>query len=117
LPRAGAERRPAGTLQFPRRVGLRRPFPERAARRLRRPRRPCHQAMSVLRSGALVLFGATGDLAAKMLYPALQSLSQRGELEMPVIGIARSEWDDARLRDYARRSLEQHGGFDAKAFE
>lgn len=57
--------------------------------------------MADSRADAVVLFGATGDLARKKLFPALFRLFERGELTMPVIGVARSEWDDAGLRDYA----------------
>ncbi len=58
-----------------------------------------------LRSDAVVLFGATGDLARKKLFPALYHLAARGALDVPVIGVARSEWDDARLRDYAEAAV------------
>ena len=57
------------------------------------------------RSDAVVLFGATGDLARKKLFPALFRLFERGELDLPVIGVARSEWDDAELRQYAARAV------------
>ncbi|MDO5504297.1 MAG: glucose-6-phosphate dehydrogenase [Actinomycetia bacterium] len=50
---------------------------------------------------ALVLFGATGDLARKKLFPALFHLFARDELDVPVIGVARSDWDDEQLREYA----------------
>ncbi|MGH2718019.1 MAG: glucose-6-phosphate dehydrogenase [Actinomycetota bacterium] len=54
---------------------------------------------------ALVLFGATGDLAKKKLYPALYHLADEGHLNVPVIGVASSDWDDARLREYATQSV------------
>ncbi len=57
------------------------------------------------RSDAVVLFGATGDLARKKLFPALYNLAARGKLNIPVIGVARSDWDDQTLRDYAARSV------------
>ncbi|MBC7309982.1 MAG: glucose-6-phosphate dehydrogenase [Tetrasphaera sp.] len=57
------------------------------------------------RADAIVLFGATGDLARKKLYPALCDVCQRDGLEMPVIGVARSEWDDAELQEYAGRAV------------
>jgi glucose-6-phosphate 1-dehydrogenase len=53
---------------------------------------------------ALVIFGATGDLARKKLYPALFRLAARGRLRVPVVGVARSAWDDDQLRSYARES-------------
>lgn len=54
---------------------------------------------------ALVLFGITGDLAFKKLFPALYNLTARG-WDLPVIGVASSEWDDEKLRSRARDSLE-----------
>jgi glucose-6-phosphate 1-dehydrogenase len=65
---------------------------------------------------ALVLFGATGDLAYKKLYPALQGLVQRGRLRLPVIGVARSGWDLEKLRERMRQSLVEHGGVDPQAW-
>jgi glucose-6-phosphate 1-dehydrogenase len=58
---------------------------------------------------ALILFGVSGDLARKMLFPALYALSAAGRLDMPVIGVASSEWDDDTLRGRAREALEQSG--------
>jgi glucose-6-phosphate 1-dehydrogenase len=66
-----------------------------------------------------VFFGATGDLAYKEIFPALQGLVQRRRLDVPVIGVARSGWDLARLRDRARESLEHDAGkgkIDEEAF-
>jgi len=63
------------------------------------------QKMPDARADAIVLFGATGDLARKKLYPALCDVCQRDGLEMPVIGVARSEWDDAELQEYAGRAV------------
>ncbi len=60
------------------------------------------------RSDALVLFGATGDLAFKKLFPALYELELKGRLGMPVIGVALSEGDDETLRARARESLGTH---------
>jgi glucose-6-phosphate 1-dehydrogenase len=57
------------------------------------------------RSDALVLFGATGDLARRKLYPALYRLVRRRRLGVPVIGFASSEWDTEQLRVYARESI------------
>jgi glucose-6-phosphate 1-dehydrogenase len=61
------------------------------------------------RSDALVFFGATGDLALKMIFPALQALVKDGRLDVPVIGIAKAGWDVARLRERARESIEKYG--------
>jgi glucose-6-phosphate 1-dehydrogenase len=64
------------------------------------------------RSDAIVLFGASGDLAKKKLFPALAQLSRDDRLPARVVGVAASEWDDAQLRDYARRSIEEFGDGD-----
>src|SRR5262249_28974384 len=69
------------------------------------------------KSDALVFFGATGDLAYKQIFPALQALVKRGALNVPVIGVARSRWSDDQLRARARDSLEHHGGVDRGAFD
>jgi glucose-6-phosphate 1-dehydrogenase len=58
------------------------------------------------RADALVLFGATGDLACKMLFPALYRLAAAGQLDVPVIGVAASDWDDAALARYAADAVE-----------
>ena len=73
--------------------------------------------MTEPRSDALVFFGATGDLAYKKLFPALQAMIKRGELDMPVIGMARPSWTLDRLRERERASLVDAGGLDAAAFE
>ena len=67
-------------------------------------------------SDALVFFGATGDLAYKQIFPALQALVSRHELRIPIIGVARSGWSLEKLKARARESLEKHGGFDEAAF-
>jgi glucose-6-phosphate 1-dehydrogenase len=73
--------------------------------------------MSDSHSDALVFFGATGDLAYKKIFPALQAMLKRGHLNMPVIGVAKNGWDLDQLRKRAHDSLVQHGGLDAQAFE
>src|SRR5215831_11015203 len=68
-------------------------------------------------SDALVFFGATGDLAYKKIFPALQGMIQRGNLSVPVIGVAKSGWTVEKLRERALASLQEHGGgVDAAAF-
>jgi len=67
-------------------------------------------------SDALVFFGATGDLAYKKIFPALQALQKRGHLDVPVVGVAKAGWNVEQLRARARDSLEKHGGVDAAAF-
>jgi glucose-6-phosphate 1-dehydrogenase len=69
------------------------------------------------RSGALVLFGVTGDLAYQKIFPALQAMVQRKFLEGPVVGVARSGWTRETLLDRMRESLEEHGGVDRAAFD
>jgi glucose-6-phosphate 1-dehydrogenase len=69
-------------------------------------------------SDALVFFGATGDLAHKKVFPALQALAKRGHLNVPVIGVAKANWNLEQLRARARESVETHGGgVDAAAFD
>lgn len=65
---------------------------------------------------ALVFFGATGDLAHKKIFPALQSLAKRGNLDIPVIGIAKAGWTLDQLKLRARDSVEHYGGLDPEAF-
>lgn len=67
-------------------------------------------------SDAFVFFGATGDLAHKQIFPALQALIRHGRLNMPVIAVAKSGWTLEQLRERARDSLVQHGGVDEVAF-
>ena len=57
---------------------------------------------------ALVLFGATGDLAVRKLFPALYRLAKSGVLQVPVIGVARSDWTDDDFRRHARESVVEH---------
>src|SRR5271154_4549615 len=68
------------------------------------------------RSDALVFFGATGDLAYKKIFPALQAMIRRGHLNVPVIGVAKAGWNLEQLKARARDSLEKHGGLDTAAF-
>lgn len=71
--------------------------------------------MSELSCDALVFFGATGDLAYKKIFPALQAMVKRGALNVPVIGVAKSDWTLEQVRGRMRESLERHGGIDAAA--
>jgi glucose-6-phosphate 1-dehydrogenase len=73
--------------------------------------------MRNLQSDALVFFGATGDLAYKKIFPALQGMVKRGHLNVPVIGVAKAGWNLEQLRARAHDSLEKHGGVDSVAFE
>src|SRR4029434_6925476 len=73
--------------------------------------------MSTTHSDALVFFGATGDLAYKKIFPALQAMVKRGHLTVPVIGVAKAGWALDQLRARAHDSVEHHGGIDPAAFE
>ena len=68
-------------------------------------------------SDALVFFGATGDLAYKKIFPSLQALVKRGNLNVPIVGVAKAGWNLDQLRARAKDSLERHGGLDPAAFE
>jgi glucose-6-phosphate 1-dehydrogenase len=63
-----------------------------------------------MRAGALVLFGATGDLARKKLFPALYHLAAAKQLGVPVVGVAVSDWDDAQVRAYATEAVQAAEG-------
>jgi glucose-6-phosphate 1-dehydrogenase len=73
--------------------------------------------MTAPHSDALVFFGATGDLAFKKIFPALQAMAKRDHLNVPVIGVAKADWNLDQLKARARDSVEQHGGLDAAAFD
>ena len=60
-------------------------------------------------TGALVVFGITGDLARKMTFRALYRLEARGRLNCPVIGVAMDDWSDETMRQHARKALETSG--------
>ncbi len=68
------------------------------------------------RSDALVFFGATGDLAYKKIFPALQAMAGRGHLNVPVIGVAKSGWNRDQLIERAKQSVSEHDGLDPAAF-
>ncbi len=67
---------------------------------------------SAPRSDALVLFGVTGDLARKMIFPALYAMAKRGVLDVPVVGVASSKWSVAQLRRRTTESVRNSGGID-----
>ena len=70
-----------------------------------------------LRSDALVLFGATGDLAYKQIFPALQAMVKHGMLDVPVVGVGREDRSVDSLRQRVQGSLEHRGGVDPAAFD
>jgi glucose-6-phosphate 1-dehydrogenase len=76
--------------------------------------------MNNLHSDAFVFFGATGDLAYKKIFPSLHAMAKRGNLNVPVIGVAKQGWNLDQLRARAADSIEKHGGpggVDRAAFE
>ena len=64
------------------------------------------------RSDALVIFGFTGDLASKKIFPALYAMAKKGELTVPVIGVASSKWSTDQLHQRVRESVEREGKID-----
>jgi glucose-6-phosphate 1-dehydrogenase len=66
---------------------------------------------------ALVLFGATGDLAKKKIFPAIYRLAARGLLDMPVVGVASRAWSVDDLRRYAREGIEERGTIDEDVWQ
>ena len=72
--------------------------------------------MNAARSDAIVFYGATGDLAYKQIFPALSGLVRHSGFDLPVIGVARSNWGVDQLRERMHESLAAHGGVDEAAF-
>lgn len=70
--------------------------------------------MPTSQSDALVVYGATGDLAHKMIFPALYAMAKRGTLNVPVIGVAFPKWSLERLQRRVTHSIKQAGGIDNK---
>jgi glucose-6-phosphate 1-dehydrogenase len=70
--------------------------------------------MPPTRSDALVVFGVTGDLAHKMIFPALYAMAKRGELNVPVVGVALPKWSMARVHRRITDSIRRTGGIDNK---
>lgn len=73
--------------------------------------------MSPSQSDALVIYGATGDLAFKKIFPALQAMAKRGYLDVPVIGVGRSAWTVGQFQARAFESLQRHGEVDPAAWD
>src|SRR5580698_2582001 len=67
-------------------------------------------------SDALVFFGATGDLAYKQIFPALQALVKRHNLDIPIVGVAKAGWNLDRLKARARDSIATHATLDEADF-
>ena len=68
--------------------------------------------MTAVRSDALVLFGVTGDLAHKMIFPALYAMAKRGDLNVPIIGVAAPKWKLSNLHSRVKDSVKQSGKID-----
>ena len=77
---------------------------------LRQAYTPGKRSEDTTPADALVLFGAMGDLTHKKIFPALYNMVRRGHLDVPVIGLARAEGTDERLKERARDSVQQQGG-------
>src|SRR5260370_20384413 len=73
--------------------------------------------MKPLNSDAFVFFGATGDLAYKKIFPALDAMVRRSGLDIPIIGMARAGWSLDKLKARARESVEHGGDFEPGCFE
>ncbi|MCB9849569.1 MAG: glucose-6-phosphate dehydrogenase [Phycisphaerales bacterium] len=73
--------------------------------------------MKQIPADALVLYGATGDLAFKKIFPALHAMAKRGNLNFPVVGVGRRLKSVEALCNRAKESIEQHGGIDPAAFD
>jgi glucose-6-phosphate 1-dehydrogenase len=73
--------------------------------------------MTNILSDAFVFFGATGDLAYKKIFPSLHAMVKRGNLDVPVIGVAKAGWNLDQFRARAADSIEKHGGMDRAAFD
>jgi glucose-6-phosphate 1-dehydrogenase len=72
--------------------------------------------VNTARSDAIVFYGATGDLAYKQIFPALYALVQKHRLDVPVIGVAKADWNLGALRARARDSVLAHGPIDETVF-
>ena len=72
--------------------------------------------MSQTKSDALVFYGATGDLAYKKIFPALHLMVKRGNLNAPIIGVARGDYDLEKLRARAKESIQKYGKYEEATF-
>ena len=73
--------------------------------------------MAQVNSDALVFYGATGDLAFKKIFPALFQMIKRGHLNVPIIGVARGDFNLEKLQGRAKESIQRHANFDGETFE
>jgi glucose-6-phosphate 1-dehydrogenase len=68
-------------------------------------------------SDGFVFFGATGDLAYKNIFPALQAMVKRGHLDAPIIGVRKAGWRSTSSALARAKSVKEHGGLNAAAFD
>lgn len=73
--------------------------------------------MTQVKSDALVFYGATGDLAFKKIFPALHMMVKRGNLDCPIIGVARGDYDLEKLRARAKESIQKHGQYEEESYK
>src|SRR4051812_37241468 len=73
--------------------------------------------MTDTHSDALVFFGVTGDLAYKQIFPALYAMIKRGQLNVPIIGVAGRPWKIEQLQAHVHASLQEHGSVDEATFD
>lgn len=73
--------------------------------------------MAQVKSDALVFYGATGDLAFKKIFPALQMMIKRGNLKVPIIGVARGDYDLQKLKARAKESIQKYGQYEEEHFQ
>jgi glucose-6-phosphate 1-dehydrogenase len=78
--------------------------------------RAIKETMDPSLSDALIFFGATGDLAYKQIFPALQALVKQHNLEIPIVGVAKAGWNLDQLKARARDSISTHGGLNEADF-
>ena len=72
--------------------------------------------MTAATSDAIVFFGATGDLAYKQIFPALQGLVRDEGVNVPIVGVAKAGWTLEQLQARAKDSLSHHGSYEVGAF-
>jgi len=115
-PRARSGGRPVRALRLAGRGRFQDRLLSAHAARVRRPPGERAGRMSAPHSDGLVIFGANGDLAYKKIFPALQAMTRRGHLDIPVVGVARSDWTLDQFQACARESVGRHGRIDEAAF-
>ena len=71
--------------------------------------------MAIDKPDAVIVFGVSGDLAQKKIFPALQALVRRGDLKEPVIGVPKTERSLEQIQAIGRKSVENHGGVGPEA--